>query len=69
MHDLITKAVGAQCYFATPYHSWERGLNENTHVLVGQYVPKRTNLNEVTDEQLMIREQELNNRPRKVLGY
>lgn len=69
MHDSITTAIGALCYFATPYHSWERGLNEHTNGLVRQYMPKSTNFNDVTDEQIMYVEQELNNRPRKVLGY
>ena len=42
-HENITKKTGAVCYFATPYHSWERGLNENTNGLIRQYFPKTKN--------------------------
>jgi transposase, IS30 family len=69
MHETITKQTGLACYFATPYHSWERGLNEHTNGLVRQYLPKSCNLSAVTDEQLQFVEDRLNNRPRKVLGY
>ena len=69
MHELITKQTGLACYFATPYHSWERGLNEHTNGLVRQYLPKSCDLSAVTDEQLQFVEDRLNNRPRKVLGY
>jgi len=69
MHALITKQTGLACYFATPYHSWERGLNEHTNGLVRQYLPKSCDLSVVTDEELQFIEDQLNNRPRKVLGY
>ena len=69
MHERITKQTGLACYFATPYHSWERGLNEHTNGLVRQYLPKSCDLSAVTDEQLQFVEDRLNNRPRKVLGY
>lgn len=68
-HEKIASMLNASCYFAKPYHSWERGLNEHTNGLVRQYLPKSKNLNEVTDEQLAIIEERLNHRPRKVLGY
>jgi IS30 family transposase len=41
-HEQLTSELGAAVYFARPYHSWERGLNENTNGLLGQYWPKRT---------------------------
>jgi IS30 family transposase len=41
-HKVIAKALSTTCYFATPYHSWERGLNEHTNGLVRQYLPKST---------------------------
>ncbi len=69
MHALITKQTGLICYFATPYHSWERGLNEHTNGLVRQYLPKSSDLSVVTHEQLQMVEDKLNDRPRKVLGY
>lgn len=68
-HELITKAIKASCYFATPYHSWERGLNEHTNGLVRQYCPKGSDLNTYSEEYLQYVENDLNNRPRKVLGY
>ncbi|MDB4438540.1 IS30 family transposase [bacterium] len=42
MHELLTEIMEAQAYFAHPYHSWERGLNENTNGLIRQYFPKKT---------------------------
>jgi len=68
-HEKIASILNASCYFARPYHSWERGLNEHTNGLVRQYIPKSRNLNEVTDEELALIEARLNHRPRKVLGY
>jgi len=68
-HERITKLTGLRCYFATPYHSWERGLNEHTNGLVRQYFPKGSNLAKYTDEEIQFVEDALNNRPRKVLGY
>ena len=68
-HEQITKLTKLKCFFATPYHSWERGLNEHTNGLVRQYCPKKSNLNDYTEEYLMFVENELNNRPRKVLDY
>lgn len=69
LHETITKATGAQVYFADPYRSNQRGLNEHTNGLVRQYLPKKTSLLDVTDERLRFIENRLNNRPRKVLGY
>lgn len=68
-HELISKKTGASCYFATPYHSWERGLNEHTNGLVRQYFPKSTNFENITEKEIAKVEKLLNNRPRKVLGY
>ena len=68
-HQEITKQTNLQCFFATPYHSWERGLNEHTNGLVRQYCPKGSNLNDYSEEYLRYVENELNNRPRKVLDY
>ena len=68
-HKRITKLTGLRCYFATPYHSWERGLNEHTNGLVRQYFPKKSNLEDYSAEEIQNVENQLNNRPRKVLGY
>ena len=61
--------MNTKCFFATPYHSWERGLNEHTNGLIRQYFPKGTNLLEVTKAQIEKVQNLLNNRPRKVLGF
>jgi IS30 family transposase len=50
-------------------HSWERGLNEHTNGLVRQYFPKGTALTDCTNEEIQYVEDQLNNRPRKVLDY
>jgi IS30 family transposase len=68
-HEEIALILNASCYFAKPYHSWERGLNEHTNGLVRQYLSKRRNLKEVTDEEIAAIEASLNHRPRKSLGY
>lgn len=68
-HAQINKALGADNYFAHPYHSWERGLNENHNGLIRQYLPKGLALNKVTAEEVVLIQNKLNNRPRKLLGY
>jgi len=69
-HKKIAKMAGIrQCYFATPYRSCDCGLNEHTNGLVRQYFPKGTNLALCTIEEIQYVEDQLNNRPRKVLGY
>ena len=68
-HEKIAKALNAQCYFAKPYHSWERGLNEHTNGLVRQYLPKKMSFRDVTNEQLQRIADKLNHRPRKCLNY
>ncbi len=68
-HENIAVSLNALCYFATPYHAWERGLNEHTNGLVRQYLPKSTDLSKVSDELLERIEGLLNHRPRKVLDY
>jgi IS30 family transposase len=68
-HQLLTAELGLDVYFATPYHAWERGLNENTNGLVRQFFPKGLDLAGVTDRQVRRVELLLNTRPRKTLGY
>ena len=68
-HQSISTALGAQFFFATPYHSWERGLNEHTNGLVRQYFPKSTNFHDLVEGEVEIVEMLLNNRPRKSLGF
>ena len=67
-HERLTKELKAAVYFARPYHSWERGLNENTNGLLRQYWPKRTDFKQVSDEEVAAVMTQLNQRPRKTLG-
>ena len=68
-HQKVSKSLDAHFYFAKPYHSWERGLNEHTNGLVRQYFPKSKRFDKVSDDELMEVEILLNNRPRKVLNF
>jgi IS30 family transposase len=68
-HEEITAALRAPIYFAHPYASWERGLNENTNGLVRQYFPKKHDFARITNAKVQRVEDLLNNRPRKTLGY
>jgi transposase, IS30 family len=68
-HEAIAEALEADFYFAHPYHSWERGLNENTNGLVRQYFPKGSDFTTITDQQVQAVAERLNERPRKRLGF
>jgi IS30 family transposase len=68
-HELIATGLQARIFFAHPYASWERGLNENTNGLVRQYFPKKFDFAKFTAKDLQQVEDRLNNRPRKTLGY
>lgn len=68
-HEHIAKQLKAKFYFAHPYASWERGLNENTNGLVRQYFPKKHDFTMITDEEIDMVMDKLNNRPRKCLGF
>jgi len=56
-------------YFAHPYHSWERGLNEYTNRIIRHYFPMRIDFSEITEEQIYQFQEKLNNRPRKCLVW
>jgi IS30 family transposase len=64
-HEKMTDALGAMVYFADPYCSWQRGLNENTHGLLRQYWPKVTDFKKVSQKEVSSVIVELKNRPRK----
>lgn len=61
--------LNVQTYHCNPYHSFERGSNENTNGLLRDYFPKKTNFQNVSDEELSMVEYLLNTRPRKRLNY
>ena len=69
LHELIAKALDAKFFFAHPYSSWERGLNENTNDLIRQYIPKKSVFKNITQKQIDNVMEKLNNRPRKCLGF
>lgn len=68
-YESVEDTVGVRFYFATPYHSWERGTNENLNGLLRQYLPKRASLAGLTQRQCDAIARQLNTRPRKRLGY
>jgi len=65
----IEQRTRVPIFFATPYHSWERGTNENTNGLIRQYLPKRTSMKHLTQAQCNAIASALNNRPRKRHGF
>ena len=68
-HQEIAQQLEANVYFAHPYSSWERGTNENTNGLIRQYFPKHRDFSTITQEEINMVMNRLNNRPRKTLGY
>jgi len=68
-HEEVAKTIQCDTYFAKPYHSWERGQNENASGLLRQYFPKSMELIDVTKEQVLDAVHKLNSRPRKCLGF
>ena len=68
-HKAIAEALDIDYYFAKPYHSWERGANENLNGLVRQYFPKKTNFDSITKQETEKVIHILNNRPRKRFEY
>ena len=68
-HKQVSAALDTDFYFANPYHSWERGLNEHTNGLIRQYLPKKSEFLHVSKEEIIMIQDRLNHRPRKVLNY
>jgi IS30 family transposase len=69
LHKKIAQQLEANVYFAHPYHSWERGLNENSNGLIRQYFPKKYDFRNITKQDTVLVENRLNNRPRKTLNF
>ncbi len=68
-HKQVSAALDTKFYFANPYHSWERGLNEHTNGLIRQYLPKKSEFLHVSKDEINMIQSRLNHRPRKVLNY
>lgn len=68
-HEEIASGLKADFYFAHPYSSWERGTNENTNGLIRQYFPKNRDFTTITQQEINMAMERLNNRPRKRLGF
>ena len=68
-HEAVANALDCDTYFAKPYHSWERGQNENANGLLRQYFPKTMELIGVTTQQVIEAVHKLNSRPRKCLNF
>jgi IS30 family transposase len=69
LHENISKSLNTDFYFCDPYSSWQRGLNENTNGLIRRYIPKRTEFENISKNEIMMIQNCLNHRPRKALGY
>jgi IS30 family transposase len=68
-HTQLRRRLGMETYFADPYSAWQRGGNENANLWIRYYFPKRTDFSKISEEDLKDVEWELNNRPRKRLGF
>lgn len=68
-HEKIAKELNIDFFFARPYHSWERGANENTNGLIRQYFPKKSSFENISEEMVKEIETKINNRPRKCLNF
>jgi len=68
-YEMTEKQTGLTIYFAFPYHSWERGANENANGLLRQFFPKKSVFATITQKNIQKAVRLLNNRPRKRLNY
>ncbi len=68
-HEFVAESLNIDHYFTHPYHSWERGSNENLNELVRQYFKKSPYFTNITDKDIMVIENKLNRRPRKRFDY
>lgn len=68
-HEALKRDLNINVYFAYPYHSWERGTNENTNGLLRQFIPKGSSFQNITQQKLNRYVKLINTRPRKRHGY
>ena len=68
-HREIAETLGIDVFFAHPYHPWECGANENMNGIIRQYIPKRSSFENLSDKDILLIQNKLNNRPRKRLKF
>ncbi|MGP4945289.1 IS30 family transposase, partial [Pseudoalteromonas nigrifaciens] len=68
-HEHVAQGLEADVYFAHPYSSWERGINENTNGLLRRFFPKGTDFMALSEAEIQAAVDKLNHRPRKTRGY
>lgn len=68
-YEKVEEVHAVKFYFATPYHSWERGTNENTNGLIRQYLPKGMCMRHISQADCDRIATEINDRPRQRLGF
>jgi len=68
-HQIIAKKLRTNVFFAHPYSSWERGLNEYTNKLIRQYIPKKATFDDYNDQIIKEIQYKINRRPRKILSF
>ena len=68
-HKILTEETGVKVYFADPSSPWQRGTNKNTNGLIRQYFPKKTAFSKISLEEIKFAQNQLNERPRKVLNW
>lgn len=68
-HEDVAQKLEADVYFAHPYSSWERGINENTNGLLRRFFPKGTDFMALSEAEIQAAVDKLNHRPRKTRGY
>lgn len=68
-HTEIKKEYGVETYFCDPFASWQKGGVENANKLIRYYLPRKTDLSQLTDYDIFLIQEKLNNRPRKCLNY
>jgi len=68
-HEEMAAIIGIKIYFARPYHSWERGANERINGLIRRFYPKKTNFNDISEADIQLSQDLINNRPMKCLKW
>jgi IS30 family transposase len=68
-HEEVAKELNIKFYFCNPYASWQRGLNEHTNGLIREFIPKKSEFDNISRTEIVHIQNRLNNRPRKILEY